>query len=155
MQWVAAADESEEVATAAIDALKRSATSGSGDTVPEAIRALVQLLAEPARHESVVSALAGLAPRHVPEVAVGLRHPSLDVRRGTVAALGRMKHPDASRALEAALDDPEPSVRAAAITELRRLGSRGAVRRLLGMARSDPDAEVRQAAVLAVTHSSN
>lgn len=155
LQWVAAADDSDEVAVAAIDALKRSAASGSGDAAPDAIRALVQLLAEPSRHESVVSALAGLAPRHVPDVAAGLRHPSVDVRRGTVAALGRMKHPDASRALEAALDDAESSVRAAAITELRRLGSRGAVRRLLGMARTDPDAEVRHAAILAVTHSSN
>jgi HEAT repeat protein len=62
-----------------------------------------------------------------------------------------MKHAQASRALEAALADAEPLVRTAAITELRRLGSTQAARKLLAMARTDPDADVRYAAVLAVT----
>jgi len=62
-----------------------------------------------------------------------------------------MKHPEASRAVETALEDAAPAVRATAVAELRRLGSRNAVKKLLTLARTDPDIEVRHAAVMAVT----
>ena len=62
-----------------------------------------------------------------------------------------MKHPRASQSLETALDDSVPAVRATAVAELRRLGSRHAAKKLLALARTDPDLEVRQAAVMAVT----
>jgi HEAT repeat protein len=72
------------------------------------------------------------------------------VRRATIEALSRMKHPDASRSLELALEDAVPVVRATAVAELRRLGSRHAAKKLLTLARTDPDRAVRHAAVLAV-----
>jgi hypothetical protein len=53
--------------------------------------------------------------------------------------------------MEAALDDPVPAVRATVVAELRRLGSRNAARKLLALARTDPDVDVRHAAVMAVT----
>jgi HEAT repeat protein len=84
-------------------------------------------------------------------VIEGLAHASPEVRRATIEVLGRMRRAQASEALEAALDDPVSAVRTAAITELRRLGSTRAARKLLSLARTDPDAEVRQAAVLAVS----
>ena len=150
LQWMSVVDQDRDVALAAIDALAQVAC-GAGPHAPGAVPALLALLEEPARREDVITALAALPPRLAPVVAGGLRHASIDVRRGVVAALGRMKHTQASRALEDALDDTAPLVRTAAITELRRLGSTQAARKLLTMARTDPDADVRYAAVLAMT----
>jgi HEAT repeat protein len=62
-----------------------------------------------------------------------------------------MRHPEASRSVESALEDAVPAVRATAVAELRRLGSRNAARKLLTLARTDPDIEVRHAAMMAVT----
>lgn len=149
LQWVAAADEDADVATAAIEALARLAGAPDGEAA-RPVRALLTLLAEPRRREQVLAALASLPRRHTPLVAEGLRHASAEVRRSTVEALARMKDAEASRALAAALEDEDASVRATAVTELRRLGSRSAERRLMTMARMDPDQSVRQAAVLAV-----
>ncbi len=63
-------------------------------------------------------------------------------------ALGRMRHPDASRRIAAALDDDSPDVRAAALTELRHLGTRGVERRVVTLARTDTDPLVRRAALM-------
>ena len=150
LQWAAAADTDPDVTGAAIAAL---ALMGSREG-PEAIvatAALVGLAAESGMRETLVTALATLPSRRIGDVAEGLRHSSSDVRRATIEVLGRMKHPDATRALEMALDDGVPAVRAMAVAELRRLGSRSASRKLLALARTDPDREVRQAAVMAVT----
>jgi len=116
LQWVAATDEEPHVAQAAVEALARLAT-------PEAIAALVALTANPTRRESCVAALAELGEEHVEEVARGLTHMHPAVRRATVSALARMKNPLASARLSKALEDEEASVRLAAVTELRHLGS--------------------------------
>ena len=58
-----------------------------------------------------------------------------------------MKHTDATRALELALDDAAVPVRLTVIAELKRLGTRTSQRKLMILARSDPDAEVRHAAI--------
>jgi HEAT repeat protein len=148
LQWIAGADEDETVAAAAVDGLAQlAAVPGRGTA---AVKALIALLEEPPRREQAIGTVAGLPPHVLPAIVDGLAHASAEVRRGTIEALGRMRRAEASQALEAALDDPLPSVRTAAITELRRLGSTRAGRRLLALARTDPDAEVRQAAVLAV-----
>jgi len=76
------------------------------------------------------------------------------VRRATIQALSRMKNPEASYLVERALEDEAAEVRATAAAELRRLGSRSASRKLLALARTDPDIEVRRAAVMAVTQPS-
>ena len=149
LQWIAGADEDADVAAAAVDALARMAAiprRGEG-----AVRALTALLDEPARREQAIATLAALPAHATAQVVDGLTHTSPEVRRATIEALGRMRRAEASQALEAALDDPAPVVRTAAITELRRLGSIRAGRKLLALARTDPDADVRQAALLAVS----
>jgi HEAT repeat protein len=148
LQWVAAADADRDVVRAAIAALVALGTRETADAVA-ATSALVALCAEPSCREACVAALAGFPSRRIADVAKGLQHPSAPVRCAAIEALSRMKRPDASRALERALDDPMPEVRATAINELRRLGSRAAAKKLLTLARSDPDRDVRQAAILA------
>jgi HEAT repeat protein len=150
LQWVAAADTDRDVVSAAIGALALMG-SREGANQTTAIEALIALTAEPTRRETVISSLAGLPSRQIDKVAAGLRHPSPDVRRATIEALSRMRHPQASAAIERALEDAVPGVRATAVAELRRLGGRTAARKLLALARTDPDIEVRHQAMLAVT----
>jgi len=153
LQWAAAADSDDSVATAAISALGH-AGSREGTDGAAATAALISLTAEPARREASMAALSALPVRRLGEVAKGLRHPSPDVRRAVIQALSRMKNPEASYLVERALEDETAAVRATAAAELRRLGSRSASRKLLALARTDPDVEVRHAAVMAVTQPS-
>jgi HEAT repeat protein len=150
LQWLAAADSDRDVVNAAVAALALMGSREGPDAVA-AINALIALTAESRTRETLVASLAGLPQRRIEDVARGLRHPSPDVRRATIEALSRMKHPTASQSVETALDDSVPAVRATAVAELRRLGSRHAAKKLLALARTDPDLEVRQAAVMAVT----
>jgi HEAT repeat protein len=146
--WTAAADESPAVADAAIGGLAVLA-SRDEELAAEAVRALVALTAEPARREAAVSAIARLPASRAATVAVGLTHAVPAVRCSIVEALGRMRHADATRWIETALDDRAPTVRAAAAAELRRLGSRQAARKLALLSQTDPDPNVRHAAAMA------
>jgi len=148
LQWVAAADDQSEVIDAAVHGLATAASRG-GDEATPAVRALVALTAEPQRRERAIAALARLPVSCAPDIASGLTHVSPPVRRATVEALSRMRHTDATRWIETALDDHAATVRVTAVAELRRLGSRHAARKLLMLARTDPDVEVRQAATMA------
>jgi HEAT repeat protein len=151
LQWMAAVDRAPDVVSAALDALarvgKRDDEQGSA-----AARALIALTAEPSRREAAINVLSGLPPRRVADLAAGLRHASTDVRCASVEALGRMKRPDASRALESALDDSASLVRLTAVAELKHLGTQTSQRKLMALARTDPDGEVRHAAMRAVAH---
>ncbi len=152
LQWTAAADDDRHVAAAAVEALatlsRREDQQGQ-----DATRALTALAREASVREAVIRALGDLPPRRLGEVAAGLTDRSPDVRRACIEALSRMKHPDASRALEAALDDAEAVVRLAAVKELKQLGTRSARRKLLSLARKDADVAVRHAAMLAAARS--
>jgi HEAT repeat protein len=140
LQWVAAAADGEQaVSQAAIEALARLAT-------PEAIQSLVTLTADAARREASIGALVHLGERHLDLIGQGIHHAQASVRRAVIDALGRMKQPRASELLMEALDDREESVRLAAVTALTHLGSRSAEKRLVVLARTDPDAAVRRAA---------
>jgi HEAT repeat protein len=75
----------------------------------------------------------------------------VNVRRATLEALTRMKHPDASARVRDALDHPDPVVREAAVIALDRIGARGLLRKLSAMANGDPAVAVRRAAALALT----
>jgi HEAT repeat protein len=149
LQWVAAADEQPNIVEAAVDALARVGVR-EDQQAGEATRALIALTAEPTRRERAISALSNLPARRIPDIAGGLRHPATDVRRASVQVLSRMKQPDASRELEFALLDVSPSVRLTAVSEIKRLGTRGSQGTLMRLARTDPDRDVRQAAMLAV-----
>jgi HEAT repeat protein len=144
LQWTALAETEPQVAQAAIDALERLAT-------PEAVAALVDLTAEASRREAAIEALGRLGESKIGPIGEGLSHAQPGVRRAVVAALGRMKHPDASEMLVGALDDQEAAVRLAAVNALAHLGNRSAERKLLALMRSDPDTAVRRAAQKALS----
>jgi HEAT repeat protein len=150
LQSAAAADADRDVVNAAIMALAAIASHEDGDA-PDATHGLIALTAEPTLRATVIAALAGLPARRIGDVAQGLLHVSPVVRRASIEALSRMKHPEASLAIESALDDVVPAVRATAAAELRRLGSRRASRKLLLLAQTDPDTDVRHAAVAAIS----
>ena len=149
LQWTAAADSDSDVLNAAVHALARVGVREDGQGT-EATRALISLTAEPSRRQAAISALSSLPPRRIGDIAAGLRHASPAVRSAIVEALSRMKQPDASRAVEAALDDAAAPVRLTAVAELKRLGTRTSQRKLMTLARTDPDAEVRHAAMMAI-----
>jgi HEAT repeat protein len=149
LQWVAAADQQPDVVTAAVEALAGVAVREDLQG-QEATRALTRLTAEPSVRGCAIAALSRLPSRRIAEIATGLRHPVVEVRRATVEALSRMKQPEASRAVESALDDVVPSVRLTAVAELKHLGTRTSQRKLMMLARTDPDEQVRHAAVMAV-----
>ena len=150
LQWAAAADADAAVANAAISTLGQLGAREGADAAA-ATAALIALTAEPTRRETSISTLAALPKRRIGDIARGLAHPSADVRRATIETLSRMRNVEASRLIESALDDGSPVVRSAAVAELRRLGSRNAAKKLMALARTDPDAEVRHAAVMAVS----
>jgi HEAT repeat protein len=151
LQWMAAVDKAPEVVSAALDALARVGNRDD-EQGSAAARALIALTAEPSRREAAINVLSGLPPRRISDVAIGLHHASTDVRCASVEALGRMKRPDASRALESALDDGASLVRLTAVAELKHLGTHSSQRKLMALARTDPDGEVRHAAMRAVAH---
>jgi len=98
-----------------------------------------------------VTALSSLPDARIPRIAAALRRDPPVIRRALIAALGRMKHPDASLALRTALDDDDPNVREAAITALDRLGARGVSRIFARLAREDSSTIVRRAAASALS----
>lgn len=149
LQWIAAADPNGDVTAAAIEALARIAVREDRQG-GEATRALVALTAEPSRREATIAALSSLPVRRLPDIAGGLQHPAIGVRCASVEALGRMKHPDASTLIESALDDAAPAVRLTAVEELRHLGTRTSQRKLMTLARTDPDEKVRRVAMMAI-----
>jgi HEAT repeat protein len=148
LAWSAGADESPMVAAAALEGLGRLAAEKP--TASAAVQALIGLSADQPRRETVVAVLGNLAASLTGDVARGLRDPRAAVRAATVQALGGMRRPEATRALESALDDSAVDVRLAALAELRRLGARGLERRLVQIARTDPDHAVRRAALATV-----
>ncbi|HUK33972.1 MAG TPA: HEAT repeat domain-containing protein, partial [Vicinamibacterales bacterium] len=148
LEWTAAADESPAVAEAAIAGLATLASRDEAFAV-DATRALVALTAERVRRESAVSALSRLPVARAANVAAGLTHPVPAVRCAVVDALSRMRHTDATRWIETALNDQVAAVRTTAVAELRRLGSRHAERKIVLLSQTDPDPAVRHAARIA------
>jgi HEAT repeat protein len=151
LQWVAAADDHTDVCRAAIEALARLGAR-EDESGTAATNALLDLTSEPGRRDWVIAALSTLPVRRINDLAEGLRHRDVEVRRATVEVLSRMKQGAATAALEMALVDPEPAVRLTAVIELKHLGARSSQRKLMVVARTDPQADVRQAALAALTH---
>jgi HEAT repeat protein len=151
LQWVAAADSNRDVVNAAVCALV-ALSSRDGTSPSAAIDALIALTSEPELRESVIAGISGLPCRRIDDIAKGLRSPSADIRCATIEALSRMMNREASRWIETALDDDVAAVRTTAVGELRRLGSRHATKKLLHLAQTDPDIDVRHAAVMAISY---
>jgi HEAT repeat protein len=149
LRWAAETDADLEVARAALDGIARVARS-PGDGCVDAIDALIDLTADATRRSAALDALARVPAGRVDQMARGLTHPAANVRRSTIEALTRMKHPDASARVRDALDHEDPVVREAAVIALDRIGARGILRKLSALASSDPDAAVRRAAAVSV-----
>jgi HEAT repeat protein len=145
IEWTAAADDSEAVMAAAIEAL--AALAADAPLGPAAVGALVELAADAGRRGLVVACLAALPSALIEDVARGLGDPRPGVRVAVIEALGRMRRVEASRSIQAALDDQVAEVRLAALTQLRYLGTRGVEPRLAKLARTDPDQQVQRAAL--------
>jgi HEAT repeat protein len=139
LQWTAAVDPIEEVATTAIEELAKHAT-------PASVAALLRLTSDRRLREKAIAEISRLGPKHLEQIKAGLASPQLEIRRAVVEALGRMRHPEASEALRTAMDDDRPEVRLAALLALKRLGSLVAGRKVWNMAYNDPDSGVREAA---------
>jgi HEAT repeat protein len=149
LQHTAARDPQPPVREAAVSELARIALRPDTGAA-RASDALVQLADAAPTRAAAIAALARLPVSRMTDLRVAFEQAGAERRCALVEVFGRMRRPDATRMLERALADPAGAVRAAAITELRRLGSSGATRTLLALAREDPDREVREAAMLAV-----
>jgi len=143
LRGVIATDSDQNIAQAAIAALSRL-------DKPEAVTTLVGLTAKSAHRPAIVSALAKLDVTRVAWLARGLNHADAEVRRAVVEALARMRQPQASEYLLAALEDPAAAVRLAAVAAFKELGNLQAKRKLANLARTDSDSLVRRAAGQAV-----
>jgi HEAT repeat protein len=143
LQWTAATDTDSSVSKAAVGELARIA-------MPESIAALIRLTADRRVREQAIGALSRLGAVQIEAVATGLDNIQMEVRRATVDALSRMKHPAASEVLSRALDDERPEVRLTAVLALRRLGSSTLRRKLSQLAHRDPDPGVQKAAEEAI-----
>lgn len=144
LQWVAATDRDEGVVQVAMKILADFSS-------PEAIRALINLTADPRHRSAAVSALKEVPEKNIHLLAKGLSHPQPSVKRAVVEALARIKKPQASEHLLKAVKDPDPQVRLDAVKALDNLGSRQARGELLQVAHADPDLAVRRAAKSAVS----
>jgi HEAT repeat protein len=111
LSQLATAVSDPDAVLAAIDALEFSPSAYAGE-------ALLALTLEPGCRDLCIMALARLDESHLDQIALGLRHEMLDVRRAAVEALSRQAAPRARELLKSALDDPHKSIRQAAIKSL-------------------------------------
>ncbi|HEY1014697.1 MAG TPA: HEAT repeat domain-containing protein [Herpetosiphonaceae bacterium] len=139
IQWAVASDAEPSVRQAGVRTLAAYQT-------PAAIDALVGLLIDPERRPLVIDALARLPAAAIPQLGMKVAHPHPIVRRAIIEVFTRLSHPIAASHLVAALDDPDPTVRSAAIRAVSLLGTVAARPRLGELAAADPDAAVRRAA---------
>jgi len=149
LAWTAGAEQDQAVAHTAIEALARLAKAGL--QADNAVDALVELTTEPSRRQQAIAALSALPDTRIPRVTSALHRDPPVVRRALIGALGRMKHPDASAALRAALEDEDALVREEAVIALDRLGARGVSRIFSTLARQDPSKAVRRVAATALS----
>lgn len=151
LQWMAAADPEPDVVEAAIESLSRMATQ-------ESIYSLLELTINPRNRDACINALAtrgglGFFPgelsysdyEYIQAIARGLSHVHAEIRYATVEVLTRLKHPLASELLVSALEDPDLSVRLAAVNALGLIGNRSCEEKLILMSHADPDPSVRRA----------
>lgn len=107
--------------------------------------ALAQPLAHPAH-----AALSRPSPSRAAAIGARLAEASEIDAGPLAAALARMSHADATRALFGALAGPNPAARLAAATALVELGADGAVAAVRKLATDDPDLAVRRASAAAL-----
>jgi HEAT repeat protein len=145
LAWAARLTDEPELAARATIGL--SAVAGRSDAAREAaIGTLLDLGQDPQRRDDAVSALARLSGDSIRLVAGALSAESVAIRTTAVEALARMRHPQASASLAAALRDADGSVRAAAVAGFGRLGTMAVADAVAAMRDGDPDPLVRRRA---------
>ncbi len=140
----AAGDRDESVRTAAVGFL--SSRSGA-----EATRSLVRILPRFPDRERVVDALSVWVDGRVEALVDGLAVADDEVAPQLVAALVRMRRPDAWRALADAMTLDNPAARKAVAAALPAVTTREAHEALTRAATEDADEEVRRIASLVLT----
>ncbi|MBU4233200.1 MAG: HEAT repeat domain-containing protein [Desulfobacterales bacterium] len=113
---VADTDQDHQVRRLAIQTLAHLGT-------PAAIGGLLELCVQPDRREDCIAALVKLNPTRIPLLVPGLRYGRPEVRRAAVEVLARLKHPEATDQILAALKDQDREVRLAATLALKHYGS--------------------------------
>ncbi|HTL43666.1 MAG TPA: HEAT repeat domain-containing protein [Vicinamibacterales bacterium] len=153
LAWISAADEDDRVRASAIEALAAAARAETTSTI--AISELVTLAADGRCRDGALKALSQLPPDRISALEAAFDASGAAARCVLIPAFCRMQQPDASAVIRKALDDPDPSVREAAIRALDELGARGVARRFSLMARQDPSRSVRRAAAAAFARQSD
>jgi HEAT repeat protein len=146
LAWAARLSDPASLADAALTGLAAAAASSDAECRVAAVSALVELGQDDDRRERVIQVLSGLPALAVPAVALALTSSRVSTRALAVEALARMRSAAATAHVTAALDDPDPVVRGAAVLAFGRLGSPGVAPRLLSMCEVDADAGVRRRA---------
>lgn len=146
LHWAVTFGGPDDLSRAALDGLRRLATSESQDTSRAAVSALVAVGASPAHRAAIVQALGSLRPECVAWMRDEFGKSPPDLRVLLVNAAARLRHSDASALLVDALRDASPAVRLAAITAIRTVGAGLAQRELASLSTSDPSPAVRRLA---------
>jgi HEAT repeat protein len=149
LEWTASAEQDRAIARLAIEGLGRVA-EGRGSAAGRAVAALLTLLAESRLREVALPVLSRLPAEAIADMRGGLSHAVPAVRLGTIEALARLRHPDATAVIEGALELADPELRASAAQALGRLGSPATTARLASLAAHDPSKAVRRAAASAL-----
>jgi HEAT repeat protein len=146
LAWAARMTDHPDQAARAVEALGAIAAAGGGEERAAAVAALVDLGADPVRRSAAVAQLGRVPPDGVPDIAQALTSPWPGTRLAAVEALARIRHPRASAALAAALEDADPSIRAAAVFAFGRLGTLAVAPAIVSLRDRDPDLAVRRRA---------
>jgi HEAT repeat protein len=146
LAWAARVTDHPDQAARAVEGLGAIAVAAGGDARAAAVGALVNLGADQARRGAAAAALGRVPADGVAEIAQALTAPWPGMRLTAVEGLARMRHPRASAALAAALADPDPAIRAAAVFAFGRLGTLAVAPTIVALRDRDPDLAVRRRA---------
>jgi HEAT repeat protein len=147
LAWAARLTDPTSLADAALAGLAHAAASQNAEGRVAAVAALVDLGQDQGHRERVLQLLCDLPPAAMPALAIAMTSSRATTRALAVEALARMRTAPATAHVTAALDDPEPAVRAVAVSAFGRLGSPGVAPKLVSMCESDADAGVRRRAM--------
>jgi HEAT repeat protein len=147
LAWSARLTDAPGVPAAALDALS-SIAADTSEVGRAAVDVLVNIGVDEGRRTEAIDALARAGCAAIDAIADSLTEPNAAARLTAVEALARMRHPRASAALTSALNDADPTIRAAAVAGFGRLGTPSASTAIAALRDGDPDPSVRRKAAI-------
>jgi len=147
LAWSARLTDAPGVPAAALDALS-SIAADTSEVGRAAVDVLVNIGVDEGRRIEAIDALARAGCAAIDAIADSLTEPNAAARLTAVEALARMRHPHASAALTSALNDADPTIRAAAVAGFGRLGTPSASTAIAALRDGDPDPSVRRKAAI-------